>query len=106
MTGLDVSTHAQVYIKSGKKNLVRKVPRPLGPKGLGTFRTWLFSVDFMYAFARLQTSRPVILVLGWYSDGNTGFGGFGLDCNHPIVILRPGAAGKKKMRICKVLRNL
>ena len=35
MTGLEVSTRAKAYMKSPDKSQVRKVPRPLGPKGLG-----------------------------------------------------------------------
>ena len=34
MSGLEVSTSGELYIKSTRKSQVRKVPKPLGPKGL------------------------------------------------------------------------
>ena len=42
----------------------------------GHFPDLAFSVDFLWAFALIETSRPVILGLGCYSDGSPGFEGY------------------------------
>ena len=45
MTGLEISTRVKTYIQSTRKQ-VRKLLTPLGPKGVGNFRT-CFLVDCM-----------------------------------------------------------
>ena len=59
--------------------IITWAPMALGPQGPRHFLGLVFFVDIMQGCARVETSRPVILVPGWYSDGNPGFGCSG--CN-------------------------
>ena len=49
----------------------------LGAQRPGHFPDLAFFFICMCGFARVETSRPVFVVLGWYSDGNPGLGGSG-----------------------------